>query len=427
VISKEKNKLQSATIKIISFIIVLFLGFFIILPCFVLAQDSGETPEIQELEIEGKGIELTLNNIKADILSLIKQKVLVIYEKIEILEQEGKNDPRVGEGFWIKIVKIKLDLERMKTQGFSQINGKILEFRSKNGMASTSTEASRTSTSTIITATSTVATATSTSATTTEAIEETEEDSSAEVVSGGGGRGGPVAPIADEIAPAVVSNLSASNPTITSIDITWTSPGDSDSSGTASSYDVRYSTSVITSSNWSSATQVAGEPIPLAAGSIQSMTISSLTYGTKYYFAIKTSDEVSNESDISNVINKTTNEPEECSTNVASGAQTYFVRSDAEPGILQVDINPLDVSIGLDQTVIVRMRDANGLEVTSVVGTIYSDNGSQSFDLSLDSGDAIRGYWKGTWSPVDTLCTIYMMKIEATGGSVTSNIELSFR
>lgn len=110
----------------------------------------------------------------------------------------------------------------------------------------------------------------------------------------------------DTTPPADITNLSTSGATTSSINLSWTAPGDDGNSGTASSYDIRYSTVAITSSNWSSATQVSGEPTPSSAGSSESMTISGLSPATIYYFAIKTSDEVPNESGLSNVPNNTT-------------------------------------------------------------------------------------------------------------------------
>ncbi|MFC1731822.1 fibronectin type III domain-containing protein [candidate division KSB1 bacterium] len=107
--------------------------------------------------------------------------------------------------------------------------------------------------------------------------------------------------VADSTAPDAVSNLALSGATDTSIDVGWTAPGDDGSSGTASSYDVRYSTSVINDGNWSSATQATGESTPSVAGSSESMTVSGLSSGTLYYIALKTSDEVPNESTLSNV------------------------------------------------------------------------------------------------------------------------------
>lgn len=93
-----------------------------------------------------------------------------------------------------------------------------------------------------------------------------------------------------------------------SVTLTWTAPGDDGSSGTATSYDVRYSTSAITEANWGSATQASGEPSPHAAGTDESFTVTGLDPNTTYYFAIKTSDEVGNTSAISNIANITTDD-----------------------------------------------------------------------------------------------------------------------
>ncbi len=62
----------------------------------------------------------------------------------------------------------------------------------------------------------------------------------------------------------------------------------------------------ITEANWSSATPVSSEPLPAAAGTSQSMTITGLSSNTVYYFTMKTSDEVSNVSGISNVVSAAT-------------------------------------------------------------------------------------------------------------------------
>jgi len=113
-------------------------------------------------------------------------------------------------------------------------------------------------------------------------------------------------PSGDTTAPAAISNLARSNSTTTTVTLTWTAPGDDNNSGTATSYDLRHSTSSITSANWGSATPASGEPAPQIAGTSQSMTISGLSANTTYYFAIKTNDEANNVSGLSNVVSVTT-------------------------------------------------------------------------------------------------------------------------
>jgi len=110
----------------------------------------------------------------------------------------------------------------------------------------------------------------------------------------------------EDVPPAVVANLVAGSAASTALTLTWTSPGDDGTAGTAAQYDIRYSTSTITTANWGSVTQVSGEPTPLAAGNSQSMVITGLNPSTTYYFALITADEVPNWSALSNVASGTT-------------------------------------------------------------------------------------------------------------------------
>lgn len=95
--------------------------------------------------------------------------------------------------------------------------------------------------------------------------------------------------------PAVAASGSAT--------LRWTAPGDDSLSGRATGYDLRYSTSPITVSNFAAATHVSGVPAPNTAGSAESFTITGLTAGVIYYFAIKTVDDAGNWSVLSNVVN----------------------------------------------------------------------------------------------------------------------------
>lgn len=106
----------------------------------------------------------------------------------------------------------------------------------------------------------------------------------------------------DVTAPAAIANLSLSAATSSSALLTWTASGDDGSTGTAASYDIRYSTSPIaTAADFTAATQVAAEPTPVVAGLLQTMTVTGLTANTTYHFAMKVQDEVPNVSAMSNV------------------------------------------------------------------------------------------------------------------------------
>jgi|GEM_PF-3399956 len=115
----------------------------------------------------------------------------------------------------------------------------------------------------------------------------------------------------DTIPPANITNLTADNPTVNSIRLQWTVPGDDGMIGVAAEYDIRYSTIPITAANWNTRTQVAGEPFPIPAGNTEVHTVTGLNPNTTYFFAMKTADEVPNWSGLSNNASATTlaNEP----------------------------------------------------------------------------------------------------------------------
>ncbi|MBL92101.1 MAG: hypothetical protein CMH56_09880, partial [Myxococcales bacterium] len=107
----------------------------------------------------------------------------------------------------------------------------------------------------------------------------------------------------DEVAPAAISDLSATTGNINgTINITWTSVGDSGNNGGAASYDIRYSTSLIDDSNFENATAFVYGLTPKTAGQNEQTTVSALTYEQDYYLAIKAIDESGNVSPISNVV-----------------------------------------------------------------------------------------------------------------------------
>lgn len=113
---------------------------------------------------------------------------------------------------------------------------------------------------------------------------------------------------ADVTPPAAISDLRVESNDIKGIQLSWTVPGDNGNVGQASVYDIRYAAAEITTDNWDSATQAEGEPTPLYPGDTQTYTVKTLDSNTTYYFAVKTGDESSNWSVISNPATATTGE-----------------------------------------------------------------------------------------------------------------------
>lgn len=101
--------------------------------------------------------------------------------------------------------------------------------------------------------------------------------------------------------PAVVTDLTVAEKSHNKAVLQWTAPGRDGTTGTASKYEIRYSTEEITEENFTQATRVNGVPFPAAAGETQKVEVPKLDGNTDYFFAIKTYNEIPNGSPISNV------------------------------------------------------------------------------------------------------------------------------
>jgi hypothetical protein len=111
----------------------------------------------------------------------------------------------------------------------------------------------------------------------------------------------------DTARPSAISNLTTSNLATSSVTLNWSAPNANP--GTAVSYEGRYATVTLTDANFATTgTVISAMPVPAAAGTAQTVTVSGLTSGTTYYFAIRSSDQIG-PSLISNVALGTTTMP----------------------------------------------------------------------------------------------------------------------
>jgi hypothetical protein len=105
----------------------------------------------------------------------------------------------------------------------------------------------------------------------------------------------------DSTAPAQITNLAALDPTSNSVTLNWTAPLDSSFLGIVS-YDLRYSTTPITTNNdFENAPQVMVAGGPDTSGTPKNYILNNLNYSTTYFFAIKALDIWGNKSVMSNV------------------------------------------------------------------------------------------------------------------------------
>ena len=144
----------------------------------------------------------------------------------------------------------------------------------------------------------------------------------------------------DTTPPSAVT-LTPANITKTSVKVSWTAPGDDGMTGTAASYDLRYSTaSITTDAEFAAAAKIrtckSGETNlnkPKASGSAEACTVSQLFANTDYYFALKTSDEAGKKSLLS--------------TCIACPAHTLVSNDTVKPGTI-TDFTVKDVIITKD-------------------------------------------------------------------------------
>ena len=110
----------------------------------------------------------------------------------------------------------------------------------------------------------------------------------------------------DIIPPSQITDLFIDSVGSDYVQLIWTSQGDDDTSGTASSYDIRYAQIELNESNWNSANQVSITQQPLSYGQQEFFFIDSLNSTQQYYIGIKSIDDRDNVSMLSNIVDTTT-------------------------------------------------------------------------------------------------------------------------
>ncbi len=177
----------------------------------------------------------------------------------------------------------------------------------------------------------------------------------------------------DYLPPATIHDLDFKRMTTSTVTLRWTAPGDDENTGRATSYSFRYYTSPITDGNWSQAWPVTTGS-PDSAGVQDTVKVTSLSQNVWYYFAIKATDDVGNESWLSNVACIKLGHPFEICEDGGGGFAMRRVFGDPEPddptiaslGIRSVLPNP--AREGVDVSYALPTGAAATLELIDVAG-----------------------------------------------------------
>ncbi|OGL86151.1 hypothetical protein A3I40_03370, partial [Candidatus Uhrbacteria bacterium RIFCSPLOWO2_02_FULL_48_12] len=203
----------------------------------------------------------------------------------------------------------------------------------------------------------------------------------------------------DTTPPSAISDLKLIAATPTSLDLSWTSTGDDASFGQALSYDLRFSTSPLSGSNFSSAARLTGLPTPKPAGNWESYTVIGLNPSTTYYLALKATDDANLASPISNILqSSTTASPPSGGGGGSSGGGGYTPDTTPPAPVAGLRIQAADKEIHLSwtnpadpdfvRTAIVRKLGTTA-PTSSTDGTLVYEGTAASFtDTNLTNGQS---------------------------------------
>lgn len=193
---------------------------------------------------------------------------------------------------------------------------------------------------------------------------------------------------ADNTPPAAVDDLAVAETSFYSLTVTWTATGDDGNDGQADSYDLRYSTSPITADNWDFANTAAYEPDPGPPGSTETFVVYGVLRNTTYYIALKVGDEADNWSELSNVVEATTDD-EPCTWDIELVDDSSIIS--LHDGAVGLAYDPLDgnPSIVYNDRLVNDHKYAhyNGAWVTELMNAEGSANAQLAFDPLAPNSD----------------------------------------
>ena len=205
--------------------------------------------------------------------------------------------------------------------------------------------------------------------------------------------------------------------------LSWTAPGDDGTTGTAFRYLIRYGTSIInTQAAWDNATPVlSGIPTPRAGGTTgETITISGLTQGATYYFAVRAQDEASNTGALSN-------SPSAVAKSGCGSITTNTTWSPSDsPIIATCDVTiAAGVTLTIQPGTILKFNSGTGI-IISTTGTLNAvGTVEQPILFTANTATPTAGYWKGINFGATSANSVLDHVIVEYGGSGTGNVRTS--
>jgi hypothetical protein len=204
---------------------------------------------------------------------------------------------------------------------------------------------------------------------------------------------------ADTTSPGRVSDLTAiTGSSGGSINLSWTAPADDGCCEPANHYKLRWSQTYISENNWATSQEVSGLPTPASPGTRQGITVSGLTPGALYHFALRAYDEAGNPSGISNDVSATAYQapiPDLTITDL-----TFSPNTQVQGGTVQVNftvVNQGSATVPAQDTQIYLALNENGFDCDLGLQRVpaLEPGASKAFALNINLPKDIRpgNYW----------------------------------
>lgn len=218
----------------------------------------------------------------------------------------------------------------------------------------------------------------------------------------------------DTIPPARITGLYSCYPTQSTLALVWVAPGDDGDKGQAAAYEIRHAGRMITEDNWAWTEVVTGIPAPQPAGKLETFVVKGLNSGADHYFAIKTYDEVPNESALSNcasglTVSESTPPADVQDLSAYASSATEFLVTFTAPG----DDGNVGRAIGYDfRYSLQSITAANFYSATAIGGLPAPSPAGETESIILTSLSTDFNYYfsvktvdnEGNWSGISNTC-----------------------